>query len=134
MKGEKMTVKTFCEKRKVVIAEDETDLLENLVEFFESLDFEVVGARTGDEAWEQVRAGRPHVVVSDLLLPGCSGFDLLEKIKADAALADIPVIVLSARVDSDSVARARRLGAAEYITKPFRLAELWDAVERAIPN
>lgn len=129
-----MTERTIPEKRKVVIAEDEADLLENLIEFFESLDFEVVGARTGDEAWEQVQAVRPQVVVSDLLLPGFSGFDLLEKIKADAATADIPVVVLSARVDPDSVSRARRLGATEYITKPFRLAELWDAVERAIPT
>src|SRR4051794_8946958 len=79
----------------VLVADDEPAVLEVLADVVEDLGHDVVRARDGDEALRLAREHRPHLVVTDHVMPRLSGLDLCRELKADAALAHIPVILLS---------------------------------------
>ena len=79
----------------------------------------VTTAENGRQALDRVREAPPDVVLLDVLMPGIDGFAVLQEIKADAALRDIPVIMISALEDFESVIRCIELGAEDYLPKPF---------------
>jgi DNA-binding response OmpR family regulator len=80
-----------------------------------------------------VRRLRPDVVLLDVMMPELNGYDVCRAIKADPALAGIPVIMLSAKGQEVEVLRGLELGAAAYVTKPFGNTEILDAVRRVLP-
>jgi adenylate cyclase len=79
----------------------------------------VVTAEDGRQALERIREEPPDVVLLDILMPGIDGFGVLEQIKADSALREIPVIMISGLEDFESVIRCIELGAEDYLPKPF---------------
>jgi adenylate cyclase len=79
----------------------------------------VTTAENGRQALDRIREHAPDVVLLDILMPGIDGFGVLEQIKADSSLRDIPVIMISALEDFDSVIRCIELGADDYLPKPF---------------
>jgi adenylate cyclase len=79
----------------------------------------VTTAEDGREALDRVREAPPDVVLLDVLMPGIDGFAVLQELKADAGLRDIPVIMISALEDFESVIRCIELGAEDYLPKPF---------------
>lgn len=117
----------------LLIAEDDPDILSNLVEYFEALDFVVYGVMTGELAHEIAGRVTPDVIVTDLIMPGFCGFSLLQKLSARPETSSIPVIILTARVDAEIRKRASSLGAINFVTKPFSLARLREAVMAALP-
>jgi class 3 adenylate cyclase len=80
---------------------------------------DVITAEDGDQALDQVRTHRPDVVLLDVLMPKLDGFGVLERLKSDATLRDIPVIMISGLEDFESVIRCIELGAEDYLPKPF---------------
>ncbi|MBC7543875.1 MAG: response regulator [Candidatus Sericytochromatia bacterium] len=76
-------------------------------------------AADATEGWAEIQHRRPDVVLLDLVMPGMSGLELLEQIRAYAPTGDLPVFLLSARASSDDLARGQLAGATGYITKPF---------------
>ena len=82
----------------------------------------------GVDAVEAVRARMPDVIILDVMLPGKSGFDILSEIRADAALADLPVLMLTARGQTKDREMAERAGASQYMTKPFSNSDVLSAV------
>jgi two-component system copper resistance phosphate regulon response regulator CusR len=84
----------------------------------------VIAAEDGRQALDRVRDETPDVVLLDILMPGMDGFAVLKQIKADSALRDIPVIMISALEDFESVIRCIELGADDYLPKPFAFDEL----------
>jgi DNA-binding response OmpR family regulator len=80
---------------------------------------EVIEAADGEQAMAQVRAHRPDVVLLDVMMPKMDGWQVLSAIKADETLADIPVVMLTAKVQDQDQIRGWSQGAADYITKPF---------------
>lgn len=86
---------------------------------------EVVGVAMGAQAVERARAERFDVVLLDLMLPGAlDGFAVIERLRADEATRDLPILVISAMDDLDSRDRAKALGATDFYGKPFRPLEL----------
>src|SRR3954452_10785415 len=79
----------------------------------------VVVAKDGDQALDRIREEPPDVVLLDILMPGIDGFTVLEHIRADGALQDLPVIMISGLEDFESVVRCIELGAEDYLPKPF---------------
>jgi hypothetical protein len=79
--------------------------------------FDLFHAKTGDEAMEYLQTNKPDVIVVDLLLPGMSGFDVLQKIHGDASLKNIPTMVLSNLSKASDMDRARALGAKKFLVK-----------------
>ncbi len=118
----------------VLLIEDEQNIIE-AVSFILSRDgWEVKIHANGHDAMDAVRARAPDVVILDVMLPGKSGFDILSEIRADAAFADLPVLMLSARGQARDLEMARRAGADRYMTKPFSNAEVLDAVRALVPT
>ncbi len=118
--------------RRALIAEDD-DLIADLVEHklrLKGFDVEIVS--DGAEAWECIRAGRPHVVILDGMLPGLDGLEVLRRMREDPALTAIPVVMLTARRREQDIVNALALGASDYLVKPFMPEELLARVERLL--
>jgi DNA-binding response OmpR family regulator len=89
---------------------------------------EVREAQDGDQGLAALHAAVPELVVCDVMMPGLSGYEVLAAIRADPALAPLPVILLTAMADSQHVRQGLTAGADEYVTKPYRPDELCAAV------
>lgn len=106
-------------KKRVLIIDDEVDLLEIMRARLEVNDFEVETITGGREGLASVKAKKPDVILLDLMMPEMDGYAVLSKFKGDKATRDIPIIVLTALAEEDSGKKAMELGADSYIVKPF---------------
>ncbi len=88
--------------------------------------FEVFEANDGREALECVSKFRPQLVVTDLMMPVMDGVELIERLRADPATADLPVVAITADATEQAEQRAREAGAVDFITKPIDLPTLLD--------
>lgn len=104
-------------KARVLVAEDDAHVAELVAWALEPLDLEVVPARSGDDALASIAASRPAVAILDLGLPGRSGLEVLERLRAAPDTAGLPVLVLSAR-DGALREAVEGLGAS-FMSKPF---------------
>jgi two-component system phosphate regulon response regulator PhoB len=91
--------------------------------------YDIVEARTGAEALDQVDRHAPDIVVLDLNLPGMDGYSVLSQLRSRPATSRIPVIVLTAKGDEDNEVRVFELGADDFLTKPFRAKALSKRLE-----
>ena len=114
---------------RILVADDDVDIRE-LVEFkLSSMGHDIVAVGDGAAAVEACRAQKPDLAVLDVMMPGVSGLDAIREIRADPALADLPVILLTARAQESDVETGLGSGADDYITKPFSPRELASRVE-----
>ena len=104
---------------KILIVDDEPFNVDYLEQELEDLDYDTVSAFNGQQALKQVDDESPDVILLDIMMPVMDGFQVLERIKADDTRRDIPVIIISAMSDLDSVVKGIKLGAEEYMPKPF---------------
>lgn len=102
---------------KVLIAEDDRDFGNILTQYVTISGFEVNLARDGKEAWEKFNEEKPDICVLDVMMPEMDGFTLAEKIKLSHA--DMPIIFLTAKSLKEDIVKGLKLGADDYITKPF---------------
>ena len=105
---------------KILLVEDDLFLSSLLKNRLEKEKFEVLAAHDGNEALKLLRAEKPDLILLDVILPGKSGFEVLEEIKADPQLhdkADIPVIIISNLGQETDMERGRELGVVDYFVK-----------------
>lgn len=114
----------MSDRRKVLVVDDEPDVLLLCRVNLEFEGYDVVEAANGEEAMARLRSDRPDVVLLDVMMPVMDGWQVLEAMKADEELRDIPVVVLTARVQDADQIRSWTQGAAEYVTKPFSPLQL----------
>jgi CheY-like chemotaxis protein len=112
----------------VLIIEDDSRSIQLLELILGSEGYGVTVARRGDEGLALMRSRRFDLLVLDLMLPGMDGFEILRQVRADPQLADVPVIISSARAQAASKRQAAELGATAYLTKPYRKADLLEMV------
>jgi DNA-binding response OmpR family regulator len=110
----------------VLVADDDADILRVIEINFRLEGFEVVTARDGPEALAKAIAVRPDLVVLDVLMPGIDGYTTCARIRANASLAAVPVLIVSANYASADREAARRAGADDFLVKPFHPAVLLD--------
>jgi signal transduction histidine kinase/DNA-binding response OmpR family regulator len=108
----------------VLLADDNADLRDYVRRLLAAQGYEVATVPDGEAALEAVRARRPDLLVSDVMMPRRDGFSLLAAIRADAALRDLPVIILSARAGAEAQVEGLDAGADDYLAKPFSAREL----------
>jgi two-component system phosphate regulon response regulator PhoB len=109
---------------RILVVDDEPDIVALVAYHLAKAGYRVSTAATGTDALEIARQDRPALVVLDLMLPGLSGFDVLEQIRADETTRDVAVLMLTARRDEPDRIRGLSLGADDYLTKPFSPQEL----------
>jgi len=102
---------------KVLLAEDDRDFGNILAQYVTINGFDVILARDGKEAWESFSQNKPDICVLDVMMPEMDGFTLGEKIKE--AQPDVPLIFLTAKSLKEDIVRGLKIGADDYITKPF---------------
>ncbi len=108
-----------------VLVVDDDPLVTGLVKInLELEDFEVEEAWGGEEALHKIQDKRPDLVLLDVMMPELDGWDLLRILRADPATKDLPVVLLTAKVQERDVARGWQMGADGYITKPFNPLEM----------
>jgi two-component system alkaline phosphatase synthesis response regulator PhoP len=106
-------------KERILVVEDEEDILE-LVRFNLSREgYSVMGAASGEEAWKLALSELPDLIVLDLMLPGIDGLEFTKITKNDSRTRDIPIIMLTAKGEESDIVTGLELGADDYITKPF---------------
>jgi two-component system phosphate regulon response regulator PhoB len=111
-------------ERRVVIIEDERDVA-RLLEFnLRGANYVVESATTGAEGLAAVKARTPDVVILDLMLPDQSGYDVCKAIRADARLADVGVLMLTAKGEAEDRILGLEVGADDYVVKPFVVREV----------
>ena len=107
----------------VLVADDNSDMRRYLVSLLDT-EWRVRLASTGREALEAARQHRPDVIVSDVMMPDIDGLALVDQVRADAALHDVPVLLLSGRAGPEATASGLERGADGYLVKPFSASEL----------
>ena len=109
---------------RVLVVDDEPDIVALVVYHLAKAGYRVSSAAAGPDALAMARRDHPALIVLDLMLPGMSGFEVLEQIRADDATKQIAVLMLTARKDEPDRIRGLSLGADDYLTKPFSPQEL----------
>ncbi|WKZ31797.1 MAG: response regulator [Thermodesulfobacteriota bacterium] len=117
------------EKFKILIADDDLDLRELLIEAVRNWGYEVSLARDGEEALKKLRMDHFHMVITDLMMPGMDGLQLLQRIRE--LDGDILVIIITGYATIETAVKAIETGAYDYIAKPFRLDELMIVIKNA---
>lgn len=116
----------------VVVADDDPDIL-TLVELrLRLLGCVVVTAVDGDAALAAITSNTPDLAVLDIQMPGLDGLGVVDRVRANAEICDVPIILLSASVHEADVRRGLARGADAYVKKPFEARELANAVERIL--
>jgi two-component system phosphate regulon response regulator PhoB len=110
--------------QRILVVEDEPDIVALVAYHLAKAGYRVSTAATGPDALDLARQESPSLVVLDLMLPGLSGFDVLEQLRADELTRDVAVLMLTARRDEPDRIRGLSLGADDYLTKPFSPQEL----------
>ncbi len=114
---------------KVLIVDDEADILELVGVSLRRAGFETAQAQDGNSAVKMAKKEQPDLIVLDLMLPGMDGFSVFKKLRKDARTRTIPVIMLTAKGQQGDKIAGLELGADDYITKPFSPRELVLRVE-----
>jgi two-component system phosphate regulon response regulator PhoB len=109
---------------RILVVDDEPDIVALVAYHLAKAGYRVSTATNGSDALAQAKAETPALIVLDLMLPGMSGFDVLEQLRADEATANAAVLMLTARREEPDRIRGLSLGADDYLTKPFSPQEL----------
>ncbi|MGY2462161.1 response regulator transcription factor [Vreelandella sulfidaeris] len=114
---------------KVLVVDDEPNIVLSLEFLMEQAGFEVVTAEDGEQALARVKDAQPDLLLLDISLPGISGFDVLERLRSEEATAQLPIIMLTAHGRDVEREKGMALGADDYITKPFSTQSLVEKVK-----
>jgi two-component system alkaline phosphatase synthesis response regulator PhoP len=119
---------------RILIVDDEVDIVSTVQYRLEFCGFEVITAANGKEGIEKAVNEKPDIILLDIRMPVMNGHEVLERLKSCPELKDIPVIMLTAYSDAKDIAKAADLGVAGYVTKPFDFPDLMGKISNALGN
>jgi DNA-binding NarL/FixJ family response regulator len=115
--------------KKILVIEDEPEMRRNVTALLRYHDYEPIAADNGREGVEAARREKPDLILCDVMMPELDGFGVLQALQAEASLARIPFIFLTAKGEKDDLRSGMNLGADDYLTKPVANADLVRAIE-----
>jgi len=110
--------------KKILIIEDEKNIVTSLKMFFEYLGFAVITSDNGSGGLYLAKHEYPDIILLDLVLPEIDGFNVCNLLKNDEKTKNIPIIIISARTSKEEIDKAISLGAKNYIAKPFSIDQI----------
>lgn len=119
--------------RKILVVEDEAELLQMLVGIFAPY-YQVLTAVNGEQAWETVVNDLPDIVLADVVIPGISGMELCKRIKENSNTCHIPIMLLTGRTATEHKLEGLKVGADDYVTKPFEVNVLLSRCRNLVNN
>jgi DNA-binding response OmpR family regulator len=121
-------------KKKILIADDQTEILALLKEFLSNHDFEVRVLKESKNILDEVIIFKPDLILLDLLMPNLGGFEICEIFNRNLATREIPIIIITGFGDLKDVKKAYSLGVEGYFVKPFSLDDLYAKIIKTINN
>lgn len=119
-------------KEKILVVDDEQDLVKLIRYHLEKEGYKVISAFNGGDALFLTRKERPKLIILDLMLPGIDGLEICKKLKADQELAHTAIVMLTAKGEESDITLGLKLGADDYMTKPFSPKELVARVQAVL--
>jgi DNA-binding response OmpR family regulator len=116
----------------ILVADDDEDILTLVTVRLELAGYDVIKARSGDEALRMATEHTPDLAVLDVTMPGLDGYEVTRRLRVQEATSETPVILLTARAQETDVARGLAAGADDYVKKPFDARDLRVRVERLL--
>ncbi len=120
--------KTKTARPKILFVDDEADLVSTVECRLKWSNFDVVTASNGKEGLDKAASEKPNLILLDTAMPVMNGYEMLEHLRKNPQLKDIPVIMLTAMCEAQDIAKASSYGIADYITKPFDFTELMEKI------
>jgi DNA-binding response OmpR family regulator len=120
--------------RRVLVIEDEPSIAEAIGFLLRRDGWEVLNHDHGADALDRIRAARPDLVILDVMLPGRTGLEILRALRAEADIAELPVLMLTARGQSRDRELAESCGASRFMSKPFSNAEMLASVRDMVAS
>ena len=115
--------------KKILLVDDEEDILDFLELILEEQGYSVIKANSGREALAAAQMSHPELILLDIMMPEMDGWEVLKLLKADEEVSHIPVAMLTARTEMKDKIQGLQEGAIDYICKPFATKELLDKLE-----
>lgn len=115
--------------KNILVVEDEEIVRSNIAELLEAEGYTVQTANNGAEALQKLNSYIPDLIISDIMMPIVDGYELLKRIQEIPITSSIPVILLTARIETRDLRKGMQIGADDYLTKPFKANDLLDAVK-----
>ncbi len=119
-------------KEKILIVDDEQDLVKLIRYHLEKEGYKIISTFNGEDALFLARKERPELMILDLMLPGIDGLEVCKKLKADQELAGTAIVMLTAKGEEADITMGLKLGADDYMTKPFSPKELVARVQAVL--
>ncbi len=123
----------MADKIKIMVVDDEPDIVKIIKISLELANFEVIEANNGEECLSKLNSGiKPELILLDIMMPGLSGYEVCQKIRQNPDLKDIKVVMLTAKGQKSDAEEGLKSGADDYIIKPFDPYELIDQVKEIL--
>jgi DNA-binding response OmpR family regulator len=126
--------KKKSDKVKILIVDDEPNIVQTLQDRLEMNEYNVVTACNGKEGLERAVEHKPDIILLDVIMPLMDGHEMLEALRNQPGCDEMSVIMLTARSQTQDIARANACGIEDYIVKPFDLSELLEKIEVIAEN
>ena len=117
-------------KKTILVADDEIDIVETVKFMLESEGFNVLTAYDGEEALKTARTAIPDIILLDVMMPKINGYKVSRLLKFDKKFQDIPILMITARSQDEDKLIGEETGADEYITKPFEISDVIDLINK----
>jgi DNA-binding response OmpR family regulator len=131
MAKEKMKEDSSSQTKRILLVDDDAEIVESMRYALEKQGFQIFIARDGNQGLAMAERESPHLVILDMMMPKRSGFLVLEKLRREQTVP-VPVIMITANEGSRHKAYAEMLGVNDYIRKPFAMDKLIEAVQRLL--
>ena len=118
--------------KKILVVDDKREVVELVTATLEEEGYQIICVFDGREALEKIGKEKPDLVLLDIIMPKMDGFEVLSELKKDSRTKEIPIIVLTAKGQKLDKDKGRRLGAEDYIIKPFSPSHLLRKIEEVL--
>ena len=119
-------------KKKILIVDDETDIIKLLSMRLKSCDYDVISASDGESGLKKAQKEKPDLIILDVLMPKMNGFEICKRLKENELTKNMPVIMLTALAQERDLAKGLKEGADCFITKPFSTVDLLCEIKLAM--
>jgi len=116
--------------KKILIIDDEPDFIDAVRMRLEANGYEVISSTDGQNGIEKAKKEKPNLILLDLVMPRLNGIEALAMLKSDLRTANIPVVILTAKAESEYALDAGRLGASDYLVKPPSMQKVVETVKK----
>ncbi len=118
----------------ILVIEDEPNILANTMDILRFEGYEARGAENGRKGIDLVYQSVPDLILCDIMMPECDGYQVLSEVRANEATRKVPLVMMSAKVDQATLREVVEMGASDYLAKPFTMPELLMVVRRCLDS